>query len=65
MCALGLHLQGPGPLRLRPLLLQHGQLRARAAELPEELKLLLVVDLVAELLLRRRLVLLQVSDRFP
>ena len=64
MCALGLHLQGAGPL-LRPLLLQHGQLRAFAAKLPEELKLLLMVDLVAELLLRRRLVLLQVSDRFP
>ena len=58
MSALGLHLQGPGPLCLRPLLLlQHWELRARAAKLPEELKLLLMVDLVAELLLRRRLVL--------
>ena len=54
MCVLSLHLHGPGPLCLRPLLLQHGELRACAAKLPEELQLLLMVNLVAELLLRRR-----------
>ena len=45
----GLHLDWSPPPPLQAL---QGELRARAAKLPEELKLLLGVDLVAELFLQ-------------